>query len=65
MTKDVLEDLKEKVEKNIEFIQGKIEACEKGRPPGVSEKDEVRNHHTLMRYIKLLMTIENRLSSLK
>lgn len=61
MNKDVLENLRDTVQKNIETIQKNIERC-KSHPPGVDEKEELRYHHTLMRYAKLLMSIENRLT---
>lgn len=61
MNKDALETLKTTVEKNIKSIQAKIE---QGKQPGMTDVDDLRNHHTLMRYAKLLMTIENRLASL-
>lgn len=62
MNKDILEKLRDTVKKNIETIQSKIE---QGKKPGMTDVDDLRNHHTLMRYAKLLMTIENRLASIK
>ena len=65
MNKDVLEKLKATVEKNIEIIQSRIDVFADKRSGAGLDVDSIRLHHTLMRYAKLLMTIENRLASLK
>lgn len=67
MTKDVLETLKATVEKNIKIVQNRIDSEHNKAPQSGAtlNLETLRFHHTIMRYAKLLMSIENRLASLK